>query len=626
MHRTGLLFYFLLLVVFGSFGSLAEEISRYHTRIKVLPSGALEVQEDILYDFGAQAKHGIFRDIPLMIKADKYAKETSVGISDISTLLDSKAVQYTNRTLSSKTAGEILRLKIGDPAHTLTGKHLYTISYKVFRGVYPSAYKGMEAIRWNAVGSGSNIPTKEAVAEMILPSPLGRDNVLPATYTGRYGSKITRGDYQWIDDRRIRYAVAGLSPHEAFTIEANFPKGLLGQSADDLQSSFEDRLIGTWHWAGIAAFLLFLWNYAKKFGVNDNVGAVAVQYYPPKGLSLLQSGLIIDKFADKKDFAAAVLELGSLGYLKIDDVTKPPVIQKSSKNTQSSELSLDQKYILEGILFDRGSQYVLKPDDPYKSQRLQEKLDRLNRILYDWSVASGQMRIDPQKSRSRFLMTSVTISAILVALSILSMLKLYGIDIIIPLLMGVIFVGVGFFVLITSLQKRAWSGIFFGLFWLATTIFGFGSTISQMPNLPALLTSPIMVLPVVAVTLWYFYRKIGIFTQKGLDTYRYLLGYKDFITRVEKERIKRFLREDPLYLDKNLPYAVLFGVSKHWLKLYNELSVDQPVWYYGDIGHMDSFSRSLQSQAMPQVSESGGFSGGGGFAGGGGGGGGVGSW
>jgi len=77
---------------------------------------------------------------------------------------------------------------------------------------------------------------------------------------------------------------------------------------------------------------------------------------------------------------------------------------------------------------------------------------------------------------------------------------------------------------------------------------------------------------------------------------------------------------------------MLFGLNKHWLKLYKELNADLPDWYAGDIDAFDgldfdmgssSFSDGLSSS--PSI-DSGDFGGFGGFSGGGVGGGGGGSW
>jgi uncharacterized membrane protein YgcG len=616
-----------VILILGAHPLSAEEISKYHTTITASQSGSLHIREEIHYDFGNVEKHGIFRDIPLTIKVDRYAKAIPVELSNIATTVDGLPVNYESRTTNSRSGGEMLRIKIGNQSNKISGEHLYTIEYNARRGVYPSALPHMESIRWNAVGSGSKIPVKQASADVILPQSLSRNNTRINVYAGAYGSTDSKARYNWVSDKHIRFETTDLSAHEAFTVEVNFPEGTLDQSASELKGTWIDQLAGSWHWAAIIGFFLFLWNYAKKFGVGEYTGSIAPQYYPPKGLSLLQSGLIIDKFADKKDFAAAVLELGSLGYLQIDNTdNKLPIIKKSDKHINDTELTADQKYIIEGVLFGGKKQYIVKSSNPETAQRMDDELNRINHTLYEWSVSSEQMRIDPQHSRSKFLMTAGLVALVLGIIAVVTTIKLFGADKTILVFMGTLFVGIGFFVLLSSIQKKAYSGIFFGLMWLAITSFGFGSIMIDLRDLPRVLASPIILIPAVAIGLWYFYKRVGVFTQKGLNTYRYLLGYKEFIKRTEKDRIKRFLKEDPLYLDKALPYAVLFGVSSHWLKLYEELNVIQPAWYYGDFHHIDDFNSTVQSQSVAPISESGGFSGGGSFSGGGGGGGGVGSW
>ena len=121
---------------------------------------------------------------------------------------------------------------------------------------------------------------------------------------------------------------------------------------------------------------------------------------------------------------------------------------------------------------------------------------------------------------------------------------------------------------------------------------------------------------------------MGARTRKGTATLRYLLGFKEFVEKVESNKIRLLLKEDPKYLDKTLPYAVLFGVSEHWFKFYIELE-QTPLWYngnrYGLHNLNDTIYDGFNTTEHYSESSSGGFSGGG-FSGGGSGGGGGGSW
>lgn len=136
-------------------------------------------------------------------------------------------------------------------------------------------------------------------------------------------------------------------------------------------------------------------------------------------------------------------------------------------------------------------------------------------------------------------------------------------------------------------------------------------------------------------------------TIKGLNYYRQILGFKEFISRAEKDRIKRLMDENPKYFDDTIPYAIVFGMAKKWGTLFDNIITEPPTWYrtdtWGAHGFRPSYLASsiysnvnhISSSAVSQPSSSGSGSGGGwsggggswgGSSGGGFGGGGGGSW
>lgn len=64
----------------------------------------------------------------------------------------------------------------------------------------------------------------------------------------------------------------------------------------------------------------------------------------------------------------------------------------------------------------------------------------------------------------------------------------------------------------------------------------------------------------------------------GVRTVAKILGFRDFIGRVEKDRIQR-LETTPELFEKVLPYAMAFGVESHWTQAFAEISVPPPQWY-----------------------------------------------
>lgn len=132
----------LTLLFFGlGTSAFAEKISSFKVDVTVEQSGELAIIEHIEYDFKGQSKHGIFRDIPYTIQ--KEGRSVDLGLYAFSVQLDGGMVEWQDSTTGSTQAGNVLRLKIGSANTYVTGKHLYTIAYRVKKGVLPAAQNKM---------------------------------------------------------------------------------------------------------------------------------------------------------------------------------------------------------------------------------------------------------------------------------------------------------------------------------------------------------------------------------------------------------------------------------------------------------------------------------------------------
>jgi len=125
-------------------------------------------------------------------------------------------------------------------------------------------------------------------------------------------------------------------------------------------------------------------------------------------------------------------------------------------------------------------------------------------------------------------------------------------------------------------------------------------------------------------------------TKAGALARMEILGFQEFLTRAEKDRIERM--KDMNLFSKFLPYAIALDVAENWSKAFEGIYQNPPDWYISPVGFRTfnpyAFTHSLNSvtsnlgSAMfssPRGSGSGG-SGGRGSSGGGFGGGGGGSW
>ncbi|MEA1952759.1 MAG: DUF2207 domain-containing protein [Campylobacterota bacterium] len=347
----------------------------------------------------------------------------------------------------------------------------------------------------------------------------------------------------------------------------------------------------SWQIPSMVLFLFFLYSYAKCHGMKDYIGSISPQYHPPKGLTLLQSGVIYDKFADKRDFTAAILELAQGGYVEIfgKEENNNPYVRNSHKDT--SLLSEEQKYILNNILFFNSNIHILEKDS-YTIEHISEHLDTVNEMLYSWIVTNGYMYKNPSELRNNYLNRAVLIMFPLIFISFYASYKIYDLEEAIKLFMGSIFIFLGLLVTVATLMKKAYLPALFGIAWMVFCIWGLFYTTKADINI---IYTPVIMFPVLSVSIWYFFRKIGPFKQKGLDTYRHLLGYKEFIKKAEKDKIEYFLKQDPFFLDKILPYAILFDLTKHWLNFYSIFDANQPTWYHGDMKYINTISKTKNS-------------------------------
>ena len=615
----------LLLLGVGVF-LYADKITKFDVNVTVKQSGELTIIESIDYDFQKSKRHGIFRDIPFTIKNNGHIID--LGLYNFSTTMDNAPIQWHKSTMHSSSAGEIVRLKIGSESNYLSGKHHFIIRYNVKLGVIPASQNSKkDAIRWNIVGTGWKIPIYNIESIFTLPNSLSQDNISVSIYTGKYGSKISQSHSSWITSKKLMVQIDKLNPLEGATVELAYSAGTLDQSgSDNVKTTFMDWFLRHWHWGALIGFLLYFKSLHKRYtGFEDN-RSIAVKYLPPKDLSILQSGLILDKFADNEDFSAAILELAHLGYLTIEQESKKadPILKRTDKEVEN--LTSDQRYLLNSTLFKSGKTYILSKGSEDKAKKLLKNFQHINDNLYNWSVNSGYMMENPQDIRKKFLIKSFLAILPMVALTLYTIYALYGENAVLASIFPVVFGGVGIYIMLKD--KKLYSKIF-GLAFSSFGILPIFDLHENGLNIQTFFFSPIAVLIILLIVIAMIYKHIGEFTQKGAYTATDLLGLKEYIKRVKKDEIERVLRDDPIYLEKLLPYAVLFDLTDHWLSFYDVLNVDTPYWYVGNLHNMNNFSNSLNMASTPPNTSSnggGGFSGSGGFSGGGGGGGGGGSW
>jgi hypothetical protein len=79
-------------------------------------------------------------------------------------------------------------------------------------------------------------------------------------------------------------------------------------------------------------------------------------------------------------------------------------------------------------------------------------------------------------------------------------------------------------------------------------------------------------------------------TVAGVRAYAKVLGFEDFLGRVEKDQIER-LENAPELFEKYLPYPMALRVEKKWVAAFSSIGMQLPQWY--QLAEGSSFQPSL---------------------------------
>ncbi|HYD08502.1 MAG TPA: DUF2207 domain-containing protein [Acidimicrobiales bacterium] len=571
-----------------------EQVTSIDAVLTVDDDGSLLIEETIAYDFGANARRGIFRDVPTrQTYDDRHDRRYPMTVLEVS----SETAPDQHEVI---TEGPTTRVRIGDPDRTITGQHTYRLVYRIEGAL--NAFDDHDELYWNIVGGRWDVPIARVTARVSLPDTVTQ----VACFAGPTGSTLPCETATSADDTAT-FSHAALSPGDSTTVVVGLPKGAVPEPAPILDERFSiDRAFARTTGTVTNAFALLglvvaglgvlAWRVGRDrraasgavdaafaptngplleervplFGGRD----VPVMFEPPDGLRPGQLGTLIDERANPLDVTATIVDLAVRGYLRIEEIPKEGWFGKPDwklHKLREEEGLVEYERILFGSLFS-GGHVVLLSD---LKDKFAKKLDKVQDALYADARKRKWFAGDPQKTRTKWALLGVFLAFDGVALTVAAAIWTEWAIVPLPLVLG-------------------------GLLLIALS--------NVMPR-----------------------RTAG-----GTAVLLRTLGFKRFIDESEKDRA-RFAEQQHLFTEY-LPYAVVFGATEKWAKAFAGLDgelPDQSSWYVGthafSVVHfnesLDGFTTTTAGTIASTPSSSGtsGF-GGGGFSGGGGGGGGGGSW
>jgi uncharacterized membrane protein len=468
----------------------------------------------------------------------------------------------------SSKSGAYRDLKIYIPGAVDTTR-IVNIDYSVRNGV--RFFDSYAEFYWNVTGNDWPVPIDHASAFVTLPENAA-GGLRAQAFTGAYGSRQSEASAEVKGADVLFETTSPLPMRGGVTIDIYIPQGVLKPPSALTKLG--------WFLSSNPIVFLPLLTLAVMFALWYSVGhdpdpgvSVAPQYEPPKGMCPAEAGTLLDDTIHPRDITSTIVDLAVRGYIKIEE------------KVDTFLLFHHKDYLF----------HLLKPREQWGSD-----LTPHERVMLDNIFLSGTgVRLSDLKNR---FYTVIPI----VREDIMSSLKSKGIYTLDPESANgySIVAGVAIAILVVAVQIMGWMNLFY--------------------SIPLVIGSVL-----VSVLIWWlFARQMTAKTVAGARIRIAVLGFQEFLNRVDADRIKSM---SPDTFEKFLPYAMALGVEHNWAKAFDGIVKDPPSWYASPNGYVGFsplfFSSSMHSMASdmhqvfvsaPRASSSGsGFRGGGGFSGGG---------
>jgi uncharacterized membrane protein YgcG len=509
--------------------------------------------------------HGIHRTIPVEYPGPQGTNYTL--FLDVISVTDENGNKL---KYDSSKSGNYRDLKIYIP-DAVDATRVVNIDYKVRNSVrfFDNNNEGYAEFYWNVTGNDWPVPIDHASAFVALPDNAA-GGLRAQAFTGAYGSRQSEADSEVQGANVAAETTRPLSMRGGLTIDIYIPQGVIQPPS----------ALTKFGWFVLSNPILFLplLTLAVMFTLWYTVGrdpdpgvSVAPQYEPPQGLCPAEAGTLLDDDVNPRDITCTVVDLAVRKYIKIEEQVDTLLV-----------------FHHKDYLFT-----LLKPREQWTDLTPHERL-MLNNIF----LSGTGTHLSDLKNRFYTVIP-------LVREQIMSSLKSKGIYTLDPDSANAYSVVAAVVIAIPVVAVVGWMHLFY--------------------SIPLAIGSAL----ISALIWWLFARQMTAKTVSGARATIAVLGFQEFLNRVDADRIKQMT---PDTFERFLPYAMALGVEHQWAQAFDGIVKEPPSWYSSSNGYAGFsplfFSSAINSMASdvfqvftsaPRASSTGsGFgSSGGGFSGGG---------
>jgi len=408
-----------------------EQITSFDSNTKINLDGTVNIKETIVYDFGTESRHGIFRDITT-IKVNKENKKYHLYISDVS-VVDQKGLPYTFALTDNN---ENINIRIGDADKYVTGVNTYIVSYVVSGAL--TYFDTFDELYWNVSGNDWNVPISKISTKIELPNEVLQlpNEIKAVCYTGAKGSSEQDCDVVVTGNGVDIKTLNPLTSFSGLTVAVNFPNNIVAVLEPTLVKgtpAWIVFLIGTL--AVLVSLYLYIYlpiklliNYIKNYlYVKRNKKVVAAWFDAPKidkyPLSPAETYGLVYQSISNKQLTSTLIDLAHRGYIKIIANSKRDISLELLKDlSDDTKLKSFEKDLLK-VFFNKKESITLT--DIKSNKGLVGLLDKFKKNIFTNLFSYNLFSEDLQKIQNKYslfiFLAFVTFNIPLFLVSLLSL-------------------------------------------------------------------------------------------------------------------------------------------------------------------------------------------------------------
>jgi uncharacterized membrane protein len=577
LRRATIFFFLALLAAFVAAGpASARQLTIQNFDVQVIVQPDSTIEVTETLTINFQGLwHGIYRTIPVEYRGSLGLNYTLFLETEGVTDQDGNPLKY-----QVSQQGQYKQLKIFVPdAEDVT--RTIVIRYKALDAL--RFFPDHDELYWNVTGNETDAPIESASARIELPP--GTTGMHAEAFTGGYGSRGQDADVK-ISGNVVEIRMPrALSYHEGLTAVVGWDKGFVRPPSSLEKISMFLR--SNWPFAfPTVAFVFMAWFWYSN-GRDPRRNPISVQYQPPDKLTPGEAGTLVDNEVAMRDITATIVDLAVHGYLKIEQQDtsqalglvhhKTFIFHRTKGASEWTTLKAHEQELL-SALFDGGADDAVSLAD--LQNRFYVHLASIRNRIFDGLMASKFYKRRPDTMHQGYLVLGI--------------------------------------------------GIAVASFFLT------GPASSALGMSPVTIIVSGILTGAIVAAFGHFMSARTVAGERELEK---VLGFEDFLARVEKDQIERMVKTPDMF-EKYLPYAMALHVEKKWAGAFQDIYRQPPQWYsapYGagfqtfllvnDLNFMSMQTGSALASAPRSAGRAGGSGfGGGGFSGGGFGGGGVGGF